>query len=59
MWWSPNSERFVSAGTIELDEPQVRVDVAALYAQTELTASKDATLRNEEAGPAGGSPPAT
>jgi Uma2 family endonuclease len=52
-------ERFVSAGTIELDEPQLRVDVAALYAQTEITASKDATLRNKEAGPAGGSPPAT
>ena len=31
-------ERFVSAGTIELDEPQLRLEVAALYAQTELAA---------------------
>jgi Uma2 family endonuclease len=29
-------ERFVSAGTIELDDPPLRLDVAALYAQTEL-----------------------
>ena len=31
-------ERFVSAGAIELDDPQLRLDVAALYAQTELAA---------------------
>jgi Uma2 family endonuclease len=31
-------ERFVSAGTIELDDPDLRLDVAALYAQTELAA---------------------
>jgi Uma2 family endonuclease len=31
-------ERFVSAGTIELDDPQVRLEVAALYAQTGLAA---------------------
>jgi Uma2 family endonuclease len=31
-------ERFVSAGTIELDDPHLRLDLAALYAQTELAA---------------------
>jgi Uma2 family endonuclease len=31
-------ERFVSAGTIEFDDPPLRLDVAALYAQTELAA---------------------
>ena len=52
-------ERFVSADTIDLDDPDIRLDVAALYAQTELSASRGATLRTEEAGTAGGSPPAT
>jgi hypothetical protein len=28
----------VSAGTIELDDPHLRLDLAALYAQTELAA---------------------
>ena len=46
-------ERFVSAGTIDLDDPDIRLDVAA------LSASRGATLRTEEAGTAGGSPPAT
>jgi hypothetical protein len=50
-------ERFVSAGTIELDDPDLRLDVAALYAQTDL-AARDATLRTEEMYPAG-APPAT
>jgi Uma2 family endonuclease len=31
-------ERFLSAGTIELDDPHLRLDVAALYAQTDLAA---------------------
>jgi Uma2 family endonuclease len=31
-------ERFISVGTIELDDPKLRVDLAALYAQTELAA---------------------
>ena len=31
-------ERFVSAGTIDLEEPHLRLDLAALYAQTELAA---------------------
>jgi Uma2 family endonuclease len=31
-------ERFVSAGTIELDDPDLRLDLAALYAQTDLAA---------------------
>jgi hypothetical protein len=31
-------ERFVSEGAIELDEPSLRVEVAALYAATELAA---------------------
>jgi Uma2 family endonuclease len=31
-------ERFVSAGTIELEDPQLRLVIAALYAQTELAA---------------------
>jgi Uma2 family endonuclease len=31
-------ERFVSEGAIELDEPPLRVEVAALYAATELAA---------------------
>jgi Uma2 family endonuclease len=32
------SERFVSAGAIELDDPRVRLDVAALYAATDMAA---------------------
>jgi hypothetical protein len=31
-------ERFVSAGTIELDDPPLRLDVAAIYAATDLAA---------------------
>jgi Uma2 family endonuclease len=31
-------ERFVSEGEIELDEPPLRVEVAALYAATEVAA---------------------
>jgi Uma2 family endonuclease len=31
-------ERFLSTGTIELDDPHLRLDVAALYAQTDLAA---------------------
>ena len=31
-------ERFVSDGAIELDDPPLRFDVAALYAGTELAA---------------------
>ena len=31
-------ERFVSAGTIELEDPHLRLDLAALYAQTDLAA---------------------
>jgi Uma2 family endonuclease len=52
-------ERFVSAGTIEIEDPQLRLEVTALYAQTELAASKDATKRTEESGAGGGPPPAS
>ena len=31
-------ERFVSAGRVELDDPPLRLDLAALYAQTDLAA---------------------
>ncbi len=31
-------ERFVSGGTVELDDPPVRLDLAALYAATDLAA---------------------
>lgn len=31
-------ERFVSAGAIELDEPAVRLEVDALYAETDIAA---------------------
>jgi Uma2 family endonuclease len=47
-------ERFASVGTIELDEPPVRLDVAACYARTGLAASTDATIRTREPGEAGG-----
>ena len=31
-------ERFVGAGTIEFDDPPLRLDVAAIYAATDLAA---------------------